>query len=224
MNDRDARLSLLCRPLSFGEEGKGGGRARSKRIIQAILVALCCLLSACQTDHVTTSDGRPMPPPPRQAPVVPADALVNTIVTQVGAKGIDTNGNGYPDEIRVISHLLSDPHPTPLFEPGTFVYQLFTSGDATRADASPLAAWTFSPAEAQQARTGSTLGPAYAFRLSLLQSGAEKLPPMLADLTCRFEPADGREPVRSRSVYSIQLGRVETNRPAPVPASGLATP
>jgi hypothetical protein len=50
-------------------------------------------------------------------------------------------------------------------------------------------------------------GPFYRFQLSLLEVGDDRLPLERADLVCRFEPADGSQPITSDGVRTIQIGR-----------------
>jgi hypothetical protein len=183
------------------------GGLRRRWIAAALLAAGA---SGCMTSSVTTSDGRPMPPAPRAAPHVPDGARVNTIAVQVGNKPADTDGNGFPDLIQVEVHLISRPHPTPIYEEGSFVFALYLPGQSSMPDATPIAQWRIDPEATRKARIRSAIGSAYAFRLSLLDQVSDRLPQTAADLTCRFEPADGGLPVRAQAVYSVQLGRSMT--------------
>ncbi|MHC4947837.1 MAG: hypothetical protein ACYTG1_06200 [Planctomycetota bacterium] len=179
----------------------------------ALVVAILCLPAAsggCETT-VTTSDGRPMPPEPRPAPATPDDARVNAIALRIGAKPTDTDGNGFPDQIAVEAYLFAQPHPTPIFEDGTFVFTLFPAGSSIHGDVAPLARWRIGGADLDRLKTRSPLfGPAYGIRLSLLETGGDQYPLLGANLTARFEPADGREPIRTGDVYTIQIGRRDT--------------
>lgn len=178
---------------------------RNLRLAASLLLGAC--LCACMTESVTTSDGRPMPPTPHSAPPVPAGTRATTIAVRVGNRPADTNGNGYPDLIQVEAHLIAQPHPTPLYQDGSFVFALYLEGAASSDDARPIAQWRIGADAVRAARTRSTIGPAYAFRLSLLDEGTDKLPQIAADLVCRFEPSDGSAPVRAQNVYPVQLGR-----------------
>jgi hypothetical protein len=178
-------------------------------IVTSLLpVIAACALSGCQTTAVHTSDGRPMPPDPRPAPRTPTDAVPNAMAMRVGAKPLDTNNNGFPDLIEVESFLFAEPHPTPMFADGTFVFELFLRGQALSDDATPIARWVFTGKDLQRSRVLSDLfGPSYRFNLSLFEVGGDEFPLTGADLTGRFEPGDGGDAVRCRGVRSIQIGR-----------------
>ncbi|UCD76486.1 MAG: hypothetical protein JSV91_06090 [Phycisphaerales bacterium] len=188
----------------------GGGRS-----LLPVSTALCLLLSTtigCETTKVQSSDGRPLPPEPRPAPRTPADALANAIALRVGAKPIDTNGNGYPDLIQVEAYLFSEPHPTPTYEDGAFVFTLHHRGQTDRPDALPIAEWRIEGEVLESCKGISSLfGPAYTFGLSLMDAGGDEYPLCGADLSCRFEPADGRPPVDGKGVRSLQIGRRSAN-------------
>lgn len=178
-------------------------------IIASLLLAVGALaLLGCQTTAVRTSDGRPMPPEPRPAPRTPQDAIPNAMAMRVGAKPLDTNNNGFPDLIEVESFLFAQPHPTPMYADGTFVFELFLRGQAMAENATPIARWEFAGDDLQRSRVLSDLfGPSYRFNLSLFEVGGDEFPLTGADLTGRFELGDGADVVRSRGVRSIQIGR-----------------
>ena len=157
----------------------------------------------CQTTKVHSSDGRAMPPKPQRAPRVPAGAKANRIAMMVGAKPQDSNGNGYPDLIRVTTYLFSEPHPTPIREEGTFVFELYPAG-LTDSEQDLIARWRLGPEELKRAQSVDLPGVCYAFSLGLLEVRSDALPLMMANLACRFEPADGRAPVRPQSVHALQ--------------------
>ena len=92
-------------------------------------------------------------------------------------------------------------------EDGTFVFLLFVSGEVGRANAQPIRQWRIEGAELQRAQARSAFGESYQFKLSLLADGTDTLPIAAADIVCRFEPADGRDPVYAGQISSIQLGR-----------------
>jgi hypothetical protein len=176
-------------------------------VIRSLPLALLALLAACQTS-VTTSDGRPSPPEVRPAPPVPAGAQANAMALRVAAKPTDTNGNGYPDLIAAEAYLFSQPHPSPMYEPGAFVFGLYMEGIAFDDGAVPLAEWRIDGDELERRKMRSAMfGIGYGFRLSLLEAGVDELPVMNANLRCSFEPADGRPPVEPTGVPTLQIGR-----------------
>ena len=154
-----------------------------------------------------------MPPKPRSAPVTPFAAVPNSMTLLVSYKPEDTDGNGFPDLIRAAAALFSQPHPTPVFADGTFVFTLFRLGEARVADATPIGEWTFTPEEVARARTRDLYGPSHSFSFSLIDSGGDRLPPSRGDLRGRFEPANGGPTVYSSDeVRAVLLGRGDPNR------------
>lgn len=182
-------------------------RGRTSAMVVACMAALS-IVAGCETTNVQSSDGRPLPPEPRPAPTTPANAKVNSIALQVGAKPTDTNGNGYPDLIRVEAYLFARPHPSPTYEDGAFRFRLFYRGQTDLPGAEPIAEWRFEAEALEECRRVTSLfGPGYQFGLSLLEAGGEEHALCGADLSCQFEPADGRPPVAASGVRSLQIGK-----------------
>ncbi|MGI9015401.1 MAG: hypothetical protein ACR2GY_14305 [Phycisphaerales bacterium] len=151
-------------------------------------------------------DSRPLPPAPRAGQSGPPGAHAKRIAMQVAAKPRDTNGNRYPDLIEVMANLFSD-HPMPMYEDGTFVFQMYPSGRSDVPDARPIREWRIGGERLRAAQVGNTIyGLTYRFALSLLDEGGDQFPLMSADLICRFEPADGRAPIHRRDVHTMQIG------------------
>jgi len=175
---------------------------------RAVLIAGLLACTGCQTERVSTSDGRPMPPKPRDPPRVPSGAQANAVALLPAAKPQDTNGNGFPDLLLVDAYLFSEPHPSPLHEQGSFVFALYHEGQVDRENAEPIAEWRVEGPALERCRAVTLWGRGYSIPLSLLDGspGGEKFPVIATTLTCRFEPVDGREPIEPRGVYSIQLG------------------
>jgi hypothetical protein len=183
-----------------------------KRLTILSFLALC----SCQTEKVTTSDGWPLPPPPRAMPQPPADLKADRMAFMVGSKPDDTDNNGFPDAIRISVALFSNEHPSALQEDGSFVFLLYPQGDSSLPDARPIAQWRMDGDAVRTAMTGSQYGPCYLFTLSLLDPAArpdkdkgmagDRLALDRADMVCRFEPADGSKPIVSMGVRTIQIG------------------
>lgn len=171
----------------------------------AILLALP-FLASCATTNVTTSDGRPMPPPARQAPATPSEAKTNRILFMVGSKPDDSNGNGFPDRISATVGLFAEPHPTSHRENGILIFAIYAVGQIDRNEGKPLAEWRIEGERLERAQTMSSFGPCYQLQFSLLESGSDIYPLGMADLKCRFEPADGRSPITSSGIRRIQIG------------------
>ncbi len=172
----------------------------------AVLCAFA--LAGCETGRVTTSDGRPMPPAPRRVAPVPDGVSANRMAFSVGVKPEDSNANGFPDLIRASVSLFHKPgYNLSLRQDGVFVFELYSAGLADQPGATPAHVWRFTGEDVTKAETAAIYGPCYQFTLSLVGSGAERVPKMRADLVCRFEPADGSPAVVSEGVRSIQIGR-----------------
>ena len=151
---------------------------------------------------------RPLPPKPRPIQPAPEDARTNALVLNVSAAPLDTNGNGYPDLIYATAHLFDRRYAPPIREPGAFVFLLYAPGDAGRVEASPIREWRYEGEVLTQTFARSAFGLCYGFRLSLLDDGrSDELNIRMADILCRFEPADGRDPTSCGQVATIQVGR-----------------
>jgi hypothetical protein len=180
------------------------------KIQNALGLFLCASVTVgCQTQRVTTSDGWPLPPEPRQAPVPPSSARADRMVFTVGSKPDDTNNNGFPDTIRASVALFSTQHPTALRQEGMFVFALYPQGKVGMPDAQPIATWRIDPKSRQVILTNTLAGPSYLFNLSLLEAAGvtgDRLPLDRADLICSFEASDGSPTVKSEGVRTIQIG------------------
>src|SRR5262245_49388722 len=142
-------------------------RACSARI--SVLCAAVVLWSVgCTTERVTTSDGWPLPPPPRQAPKPPAGAKADRMVFTVGMRPDDSNNNGFPDTILATVQLFSSGHPTALLQEGTFVFSLHPPGRVGDPDAEPMKSWRVEQGSRALAMVLTLAGPSYRFELSLL--------------------------------------------------------
>lgn len=181
----------------------------SDRNVKAFLFAtmMAVLLIGCQTERVTTSDGRPMPRKPTAAPQAPADAQVNRMAFMVSSKPEDSTGNGYPDLIMATVALFALPHPMSMRFDGVFEFTLYERGEARDPNTEPLAQWIMEGEAIRRAEATAGYGPCYQFALSLVEAGGDVFPFTSADLRCAFYPADGSPPVRSDGVRSIQIGK-----------------
>lgn len=176
------------------------------RIARILPVLAAALLLGCKTTKVEYSSARPMPPDPKPAKAVPSSAKANTMALMVEGKPTDTDGNGYPDLIVANMYLFSLPHYSPMFEDGTFVFSLRYDEDPSTQEFVYIAQWEMNASELERGR--NIYGPVHVAKLSLLETGGDRIPAISANLLCRFEPADGREAVRPNGVHWVQLGRV----------------
>ncbi|MHC4079865.1 MAG: hypothetical protein ACYS15_18710 [Planctomycetota bacterium] len=187
------------------------GTTTSKRILiagAAIAMGLGLVISAgCTSSRSSAAHTRPLPPKPRPLQPAPPDARANALVLNVSAAPLDTNGNGYPDLIHATAHLFDTRYPPAIKEDGTFVFHMYASGQVGRPDVEPIQEWRIEGEALEQAHARSAFGECYRFRLSLLDGGTDRLPISMADIQCRFEPADGREATYAGEVTSIRIGR-----------------
>jgi hypothetical protein len=175
----------------------------------AAWAALVVLLAAgCETT-VETSDGRRMPPAPREGPRTPEDAPLNAMAIMLGPKPLDTNGNLRPDTIQVEAYLFARPFPAPLHREGTFEFAIYAPGRAGSPQApnpDPIRAWSIPPEQAAALRSRSLIGPCYAISLSLLDGGGtDSIGEQTVDLIARFAPADGSPVVSITGVQTVSM-------------------
>ena len=172
------------------------------------MAAVLLVAAGCRTESVVTSDGRPMPPDPRPAPMAPAGLQPNRMTLLSMQKAEDSDGNGYPDRIHATAALFAVPHEMAVEADGAFVLTLFRQGEAHVTDARPLGEWRFENERLYQIRTRTLYGVAYPLQISLLDHGSDRLPPIMADLRGRYEPAGGGETVYSSDeIRPVQIGR-----------------
>lgn len=186
--------------------------ATSINRLVGLSVAILILTSvvSCKTSSVTSSDGRPLPPVPHEAAPAPAGAQANTMAFFVSSKPDDSNGNGFPDLIKVTVALFAQPHPTAVqaSQGGSFVFTLFPQGQTGLPGVKELGMWSLEGDAVTRALARAQYGPCYQFRLSLLESaGGEFLQLDRADLVCRYVPPGEAQVVRSDGVRTIQVGR-----------------
>lgn len=165
-------------------------------------------LSGCETTR-QSSDGRPMPPPPRASAPPPNEAPINAMAVVLGPKPADTNGNSRPDLIQVEAYLFARPVAAPTWRDGTFEFAIYRPGEAGNPESpgpDPLRRWTFTPEALQMSRSRTLVGESYAVGLSLLENNAsDNLGVSSVDLLAIWRPADGGEPVFIQGVRSISL-------------------
>jgi len=179
--------------------------ASARMLASAMFIALLAPIG-CVSEVVDTTTARPMPPEPRPAPVTPSTARANRLgLMLMGPKPIDTDGNGRPDTIPIEVFLIAEPHPTPIFEDGAFVFDLYALGEAGDKSVPPIASWRFEGEALVQHQGRGMIGPAYRFALSLLEQGGDDLGLPAVDLVATFHPADGRRPIKSSGVRTLQM-------------------
>lgn len=179
-----------------------------RRIVNVLLLAaMMVAMIGCQTERVSTSDGRPMPMKPTGGPRTPDNPQINRMAFMVSSKPEDTTGNGYPDLILATVALFALPHPMAVHVDGVFEFALFERGEARVVGAEPLAHWRMEGDRVRRAKAVAGYGPCYQFGLSLVEVGGDVFPLTSADLRCTFHPADGSASVYSDGVRSIQIGK-----------------
>jgi hypothetical protein len=173
-----------------------------------VFCALAAMAAGCaRTVNTRSDDSRPMPIAPRRIAPPPAGTKANAVAIQVAPRPRDTNGNGYPDLIEVAAYLFAEPYEMPLYEDGAFVFAVYIEGQSDDPGTMPLSEWRVEGESLERARIGETIvGLAHSFTLSLLDTCGDTFPLMAVDLVCRFEPADGREPILRREVHKLQIG------------------
>lgn len=137
----------------------------------------------------------------RQFPTQPAEVVASRM-TISAALPSDTDLNGYPDTIDLTIFVFDDRYPIPIDVPGSFVFKLSTSKDATL-----LRQWEFTPEQARAALRRLPPGPGYLFSLSLIENGDDHIESQYVDLTAEFLPSKGAS-VRMRGGSTLRLGKL----------------
>ena len=176
---------------------------------RALAVGVLVLMSGCQETVQSGGFGeRPLPPDPRPASDIPVGARPDALVMNMSPTALDTNGNGYPDQMHATVHMFDRRFAPPMHAEGTVIFRLFAGGESSRADARPLREWTITGEALARTRSRSQFGACYQFRLSLLDQGrSDEFPHGYGDILAVFEPADGGPEVRSGETSTVQLGR-----------------
>ncbi len=204
--NRNKRAGPSSAPSTIGGTQWSAARAPLQLLCLCALNAAAVLFAGCQTHRVTTSDGWPLPPTPRQPPEAPAHVKADRMVFTIGSKPDDANNNGFPDAIQASVWLFSSTHPIAIQQDGAFVFELFSQG-TSNSSSKPIASWRVDPNSPQRQLASTFAGPSYHFNLSLIDAGGDRLPLERADMICRFEPADSSTLVQCDGVRTIQIGR-----------------
>lgn len=145
-------------------------------------------------------EGGPAREPPRQ----PEAATPTKIVVYTGWP-TDSDGNGFLDEFTVTVYLWDERFvAAPLQLPGTFELRAVVPGSATTQERT-IASWVFAGERAAAAQRPATAGPAYEFRVSLLDAGTDRYDRLEVEPSVSFRGERG-EFVQGRG-GTIWLGR-----------------
>ena len=175
---------------------------RSARLLSAFPATLIVAATLFGCVH----DGPPPRPEPRPLPAQPSGLMPARMAFSVGSAA-DTDNNAYLDTVDVVSFLYGDNHPISLIVPGTFEFRLSDSKGTL------LRRWVFDSVQTGRAIVQPLPGPAYSFRLSLLDAGPDNFEFNAAEMQCIFtptsaNPAQPATPVTSGRGHTVQVGRI----------------
>src|SRR5262245_44655715 len=122
--------------------------------LRLIVIAGSALLVGCVSDEPQKKLG------PQPANVQPSRLGVWATLPE------DTDANGYLDTVDVTVYVSSDSYAAPIAVPGSFEFKLIGKSGKE------LAKWDIPEAKAAQAMRRMAVGPAYLFRLSVLDVGS----------------------------------------------------
>ena len=167
---------------------------------RAFVIALMLAMGGC------VSDGPPPRPAPRPMPVQPVGSIPARMAFSVG-NAADTDNNGYLDTVQVVSFLYGETHPISLEVAGTYEFRLSDSKGVL------LRRWAFDQMQVEKALIQPLPGPAYAFKLCLLDAGTDQLAFSAAEMQCVFTPAatNPAQPpssVTSGRGHTVQVGKI----------------
>jgi hypothetical protein len=158
------------------------------RMTGLALVFSAALLGGCVSDE----PHRPIPPQP--ADIEPTRLGVWATLPE------DTDANGYLDTVNITVYISSDSFAAPIAVPGSFEFRLLAKGGKE------LCKWTISEEKTAKALRRMPAGPAYFFRLSMLDVGSDKYDGQGVDLAAEFKPRTG-SPVRA-PLTALPFGKV----------------
>lgn len=191
------------------------GRAPSSLAVGARWAAVAvAALAACACETVVeTSDGHPMPPPPRDGLATPNEAPINAMALILGPKPVDTNGNLIPDTIQIEAYLFSRPYPSPRYSDGTFEFEIYKVGGKARPGEKPIRAWKIPPERLAGMRGKSLVGLNYSIGISLLEDGgSDVIGEQSVDLIAYFTPTGSTERVPSMGVRTVSMASPKVER------------
>lgn len=154
----------------------------------SIMVGAAALLAGCVSDEPHKRLA------PQPANVQPSRLGVWATLPE------DTDANGYLDTVDVTVYVSSDAYAAPIAVPGSFEFKLIGKSGKE------LAKWDIPEARAAQAMRRMAVGPAYLFRLSMLEVGSDRVEAQPVNLAAEFRPKSG-EAVRS-PLTALQFGKV----------------
>lgn len=153
-------------------------------------VLLTAALAACEAGEKPRGPRRPQPAGVVPTALFPAAAPAFT----------DTDGNGYFDALEVTVHIFAEAYPeSSVSVPGAFTFVL--RGREGR----EIRRWEFDEAATAAVVRKRAVGPAYIFRLSLLEGGTDAIEESAGELSTSFRPAAGKPLTASAS--TVRLGR-----------------
>lgn len=164
-----------------------------------LFVCACSGLTACETVSVTSSTGEPLPPPPVKAPSTPNSAPVTNVVA-ISPFSMDQASSGFESEFPIAVYLYAQPHPSPKWEPGSFILRLYSSTSIPEdedSDEGVLYKKVWTSAEAFQMRNRSLVGDFYRFHIDLSNSQVQSAPDGRIGYRVCFIPDSGNKRVYS---------------------------
>jgi hypothetical protein len=114
----------------------------------------------------------------------------------------DTDANGYLDTVDVTVYVSSDTYSAPIAVPGEFEFRLMGRGGKE------FSRWIIPEEKVGKSARRMPAGPAYFFRLSMLEVGTDQVDAHDATLTAEFRPKLG-SPVRAPKT-ALPFGKVHS--------------
>ena len=112
----------------------------------------------------------------------------------------DSDSNGYLDTVDLTVYVSSDTYAAPIAIPGSFEFHLVGKGGKD------LAKWEIPEKTAVAALRRMPAGPAYVFRLNILDVGKDEFEAQAVDLSAEFIPNSG-PPVRA-PMTGLRFGKI----------------
>ena len=146
------------------------------------------------------SEGPPPRAEPQDLPQQPVNLQPSRMAFYVSNQVLDSDNNGYADQINAAVYIFADNYPIAIAVPGSLRFTLSDRAGKV------LAQWSFDKEQTAMLAQRLPPGPGYVLRLSLADVGSDKLESQTAEISGDFTPESGA-PLRAKGT-ELRVGRL----------------